>query len=203
MTAPLRAGEPTIVDVALGSRAYDIVIGRGLLAELGARIAALQARRRAPRSSPTRPSRRVISAAARSRARRGRHRASTPIVVPPGEAIEELAHAASTSATGCSTRGSSATTWWSRSAAAWSAISRASRRRSCAAASTSCRCRPRCWRRSIPRSAARPAINSPPRQEPGRRLPPADPGDRRHRAARHAAARASSAPAMPRSRNSA
>ena len=29
-------------------------------------------------------------------------------------------------------------------------------RRSCAAASTTCRCRPRCWRRSIPRSAARP-----------------------------------------------
>ena len=30
-------------------------------------------------------------------------------------------------------------------------------------------------------------INSPPRQEPGRRLPSADPGRRRHRAARHAA----------------
>ena len=28
---------------------------------------------------------------------------------------------------------------------------------SCGAGSTSCRCRPRCWRRSIPRSAARPA----------------------------------------------
>jgi 3-dehydroquinate synthase len=42
MTAPLRAGEPIIVNVALGARAYDIVIGRGLLATLGARIRALR-----------------------------------------------------------------------------------------------------------------------------------------------------------------
>jgi len=31
MTAPLRVGEMTTVPVALGARAYDIVIGRGLL----------------------------------------------------------------------------------------------------------------------------------------------------------------------------
>jgi 3-dehydroquinate synthase len=43
MTAPLRPGEPTIVQVALGNRAYDIVIGRGLLASLGSRIKALRA----------------------------------------------------------------------------------------------------------------------------------------------------------------
>ena len=42
MTAPLRSGEPTIVRVALGARSYDIVIGRGLLASLGSRIAALK-----------------------------------------------------------------------------------------------------------------------------------------------------------------
>jgi 3-dehydroquinate synthase len=42
MTAPLRPGDPTIVNVALGERAYDIVIGRGLLASLGARAAALK-----------------------------------------------------------------------------------------------------------------------------------------------------------------
>ena len=47
------------------------------------------------------------------------------------------------------------------------------------------------------------AINSPPRQEPDRRLPPAAAGARRHRAARHAAAARSSAPATPRSRNTA
>ena len=38
MTAPLRAPEPIVVPVALGPRAYDIAIGRGLLASLGQRI---------------------------------------------------------------------------------------------------------------------------------------------------------------------
>src|SRR3954468_6756309 len=40
MTAPVRATEITTVPVALGARAYDIAIGRGLVAELGKRIAA-------------------------------------------------------------------------------------------------------------------------------------------------------------------
>jgi 3-dehydroquinate synthase len=43
MTAPLRASEPIIVPVALDERAYDIVIGRGLLSSLGKRIAKLRA----------------------------------------------------------------------------------------------------------------------------------------------------------------
>jgi 3-dehydroquinate synthase len=43
MTAPLRASEPIIVPVALGARAYEIVIGRGQLATLGARIKVLRA----------------------------------------------------------------------------------------------------------------------------------------------------------------
>ena len=42
MTAPLRQGEPTVVNVALADRSYDIVIGRGLVASLGARIKALR-----------------------------------------------------------------------------------------------------------------------------------------------------------------
>ena len=42
MTAPLRPGDPVVVKVALGDRAYDIVIGRGLLPSLGRRIAALK-----------------------------------------------------------------------------------------------------------------------------------------------------------------
>jgi len=37
MTAPLRQPEPIVVPVALGSRAYDIVIGRGLLDDFSAR----------------------------------------------------------------------------------------------------------------------------------------------------------------------
>ena len=42
MTAPLKHSDPVNVDVALGDRAYDIVIGRGVLASLGARVAALR-----------------------------------------------------------------------------------------------------------------------------------------------------------------
>jgi 3-dehydroquinate synthase len=42
MTAPLPSREPILVPVALGSRAYDIVIGRGGLDSLGARIKALR-----------------------------------------------------------------------------------------------------------------------------------------------------------------
>src|SRR3954468_24028420 len=42
MTAPLKNSTSVTVDVALGERAYDIVIGRGVLAQLGSRVAALR-----------------------------------------------------------------------------------------------------------------------------------------------------------------
>ncbi|MCP1760839.1 3-dehydroquinate synthase [Bradyrhizobium japonicum] len=42
MTAPLKQSDPVNVDVALGDRAYDIVIGRGVLASLGERVARLR-----------------------------------------------------------------------------------------------------------------------------------------------------------------
>lgn len=42
MTAPLKTPDPVTVDVALGDRSYDIVIGRGILPSLGERIAALR-----------------------------------------------------------------------------------------------------------------------------------------------------------------
>ena len=42
MTVQPRRSEPTLVKVALGARAYDIVIGRGELGSLGARIQALR-----------------------------------------------------------------------------------------------------------------------------------------------------------------
>jgi 3-dehydroquinate synthase len=41
MTAPLR-NDPATVKVALGDRSYDIVIGRGMIASVGARITALR-----------------------------------------------------------------------------------------------------------------------------------------------------------------
>ncbi|MFB6460827.1 3-dehydroquinate synthase [Bradyrhizobium tunisiense] len=42
MTAPLKHSDPVTVEVALENRAYDIVIGRGVLASLGERVAALR-----------------------------------------------------------------------------------------------------------------------------------------------------------------
>src|SRR3954464_15560958 len=42
MTAPLKNSDLVTVDVALGERAYDIVIGRGVLAQLGSRVAQLR-----------------------------------------------------------------------------------------------------------------------------------------------------------------
>jgi 3-dehydroquinate synthase len=42
MTAPLKHSDPVNVNVALGDRAYDIVIGRGVLSSLGERVAALR-----------------------------------------------------------------------------------------------------------------------------------------------------------------
>ena len=42
MTAPLKHSDPITVDVALGDRAYDIVIGRDVLQSLGERVATLR-----------------------------------------------------------------------------------------------------------------------------------------------------------------
>jgi 3-dehydroquinate synthase len=42
VTNQARAGEPIVVEVALGTRTYDIVIGRGVIDSLGARIKALR-----------------------------------------------------------------------------------------------------------------------------------------------------------------
>ena len=42
MTAPVRTPDPTVVRVALDARSYDIAIGRGLVNDLGKRIARLR-----------------------------------------------------------------------------------------------------------------------------------------------------------------
>ena len=42
MTAALRPGDASVVNVALGERSYDIIIGRGRLGSLGEKIAALR-----------------------------------------------------------------------------------------------------------------------------------------------------------------
>jgi 3-dehydroquinate synthase len=84
MTAPLRIGETTTVRVALGSRAYDIAIGRGLLAELGQRIAALKPGASAAIVTDETVAARHLQAAEAALAAAGIR--ATPIVVPAGEA---------------------------------------------------------------------------------------------------------------------
>ena len=86
MTAPLRAGETTTVPVALGARAYDIVIGRGLLAELGQRIAALKPGASAAIVTDETVAARHLKAAEAALA--AANIRATPIIVPTGEATK-------------------------------------------------------------------------------------------------------------------
>jgi len=83
MTAPLRTGEPIIVKVALGARAYDIVIGRGLLASLGARLKALRPGAKAAIVTDENVAGLHLAAAENALGAAGV--ASTRIVVAPGE----------------------------------------------------------------------------------------------------------------------
>ncbi len=83
MTAPVR-GDPTIVRVALDARSYDIVIGRGLLASLGARIAALRPGVKAVIVSDENVARHHLAAAEVSLSKAGI--ATSRVLVPPGEA---------------------------------------------------------------------------------------------------------------------
>jgi 3-dehydroquinate synthase len=87
MTAPLRAGEPIIVNVALGARGYDIVIGRGVLASLGQRIAALRPGARVAIVSDETVARHCLSA---TQAALGAIGAAAPVIVPPGEASKSF-----------------------------------------------------------------------------------------------------------------
>ena len=83
MTAPVR-DDPTIVNVALGTRSYDIAIGRGLLASLGARIAALRPGAKAVIVTDDNVARYHLEPA--EAALRHAGVASSRVVVPPGEA---------------------------------------------------------------------------------------------------------------------
>jgi 3-dehydroquinate synthase len=83
MTAPVRS-EITTVPVALGERSYDIVIGRGLLASLGARIAALRPRVKAVIVTDENVARLHLAAAEAALAHAGV--ATHRVIVPPGEA---------------------------------------------------------------------------------------------------------------------
>ena len=83
MTAPVRTTE-TMVKVELGDRAYDIAIGRGLLASLGARVGALKPGAKAAIVTDETVAKHYLAPAISALA--ASDIAATPIVVPPGEA---------------------------------------------------------------------------------------------------------------------
>ena len=82
--SPSVRAEPTIVEVALGARSYDIVIGRGMLASLGARIAALRPGAKADIVTDENVARHHLGAAEAALGHAGV--ATSRVVVPPGEA---------------------------------------------------------------------------------------------------------------------
>jgi 3-dehydroquinate synthase len=90
MTAPLRIPDPTVIEVALGERSYDIVIGRGMLATLGARIAALRPGAKAAIVTDATVAGLHLAAAESALARAGV--AATVVTVPPGEASKTFPH---------------------------------------------------------------------------------------------------------------
>jgi 3-dehydroquinate synthase len=83
MTAPLRSGDPIVVDVALAGRAYDIVIGRGVLAEIGGRVAALRPGARVAIVTDEAVARLHLAAAEASFAQAGV--ATDRLIIAPGE----------------------------------------------------------------------------------------------------------------------
>ena len=89
MTAPLRSSEAIVVPVALGARAYDIVIGRGAIASLGARVAALRPGAKLAIVTDANVAKRHLAAAEASLKSAGFE--SSAIVVPEGEGSKSFA----------------------------------------------------------------------------------------------------------------
>src|SRR5258708_665447 len=89
MTAPLNHSDPITVNVALGERAYDIVIGRDVLQTLGSRIAALRPGVRTAIVTDRTVARHWLEAAEASLAQAGI--AAAPIIVDEGEGSKTYA----------------------------------------------------------------------------------------------------------------
>jgi 3-dehydroquinate synthase len=89
MTAPLRASEPINVPVALGARAYEIVIGRGQLATLGARIKVLRVAAKCVVVTDENVAQKHLAVCQAALEAAGIARA--PIVVAPGEGSKNYA----------------------------------------------------------------------------------------------------------------
>jgi 3-dehydroquinate synthase len=90
MTAPLRASEPIIVNVALDDRAYDIAIGRGLLATLGERIVKLRPGCKAAIVTDDNVARRHLTATEAALTNAGV--ACSAVKVPAGESSKSFRH---------------------------------------------------------------------------------------------------------------
>ncbi|HYJ43939.1 MAG TPA: 3-dehydroquinate synthase, partial [Xanthobacteraceae bacterium] len=88
MTAPLRASDPIVVNVALGERSYDIHIGRGLLALLGQKIAALRPGAKVAIVTDETVMRHHLAAAEATLAAAGI--TATSVTVPPGESSKSF-----------------------------------------------------------------------------------------------------------------
>ena len=88
MTATVRS-DPTLVEVSLGARSYEIVIGRGVIAALGTRIAALRPGAKAFIVTDDNVARYVLDGAeaALAAAAVAAHR----VIVPAGEASKSFA----------------------------------------------------------------------------------------------------------------
>ena len=87
MTAPIRI-DPTTVEVSLGERSYDIVIGRGVLASLGTRVAALRPGAKTVIVTDENVARHHLAAAETALGRAGV--ATSRVVVPAGEASKSF-----------------------------------------------------------------------------------------------------------------
>src|SRR5438094_5007531 len=89
MTAPLRAADASVVNVALGARSYDIIIGRGRLGSLGEKIAALRPGAKAAIVSDAIVARHHLAATEAALAAAGI--GTTAVTVPAGESSKSFA----------------------------------------------------------------------------------------------------------------
>ena len=87
MTALVR-GDAVVVPVALGARSYDIVIGRGVIATLGTRIAELRPRAKVFIVSDENVAAHAMAAAQAALKRAGA--ANSQLIVAPGEASKSF-----------------------------------------------------------------------------------------------------------------
>ena len=144
----------TVIDVSLKERSYQIVVGKHLIGSAGRSIAAAVPGARCVVVSDANIAALYLEPLAESLEREKIYIGQA--IVAPGETSKSFAVLA-----GLSERlleiGVERGDWSLLLAAAWSAISQGSPQACYAAAFASCRSLPRCWRKSIPRSAARPA----------------------------------------------